>query len=545
MENKIKIKRIFKSFYISFGLISFLSIFMSFALSAPSKDTLVMAWDIDAISSFDPAKALEVVTSELLMNMCSALVHFDQHDATKVRPAMAQSWDVSDDGKTIVFHLRHNLRFDDGRKATAYDLAWSMQRIVKLGYSYAQSFINYGFNEENVETNIKALDDTTLQIKLDKPYPISLFLTVIGQSYSSALLDRQTLEANSVDGDMGNKYLATHSACVGPYKLVRWVPRDRVVLQATQYYWGDVQKTKRIMILHVAEPMSQRFLLEKGDVDIARDLSSEDILDLEKKNGEIKIARVLRPQSIYLSLNNRHAVLSHEKVRLALRYLVDYDNLGKTVLQGIAIPRASYMPLGVPGALDEKEGLPFELNLEKAKQLINSAGYSNGFEVNLLIGTVSYMSPVAQSIQENARKIGIKITIEKMTKAQLLSRVRNGNYDMAIMGWNSADPDGHPSSLHSIFNPDPTCTQKHGMYLALRAGYYDEKANKMVMDAWFEKDQNKRLKQYRDLQFYMLEHGPMVYLFQTYYIVGMGSRVKKWVWNSYRIYYNEIQKDEI
>ncbi|WP_375701481.1 ABC transporter substrate-binding protein, partial [Bartonella sp. AA81SXKL] len=261
-----------------------------------SKDRLVMAWNIDSISSFDPAQSVEVVTSELLTNICSALVQYDRNDPTKVRPAMAQSWNVFDGGTRIVFHLRHDLKFNDGRKATAQDLAWSMQRIVKLGLGYAQSLINYGFTKDNVETNIQALDDKTLQLKLDKPYPIQLVLTVIGQSYASALLDRQTLEAKSVDGDMGNEYLATHSACVGPYKLERWIPGEKVVLQASQYYWGDdVPKTKQIVVQHVAESASQRLLLEKGDVDIARDLSSEDILDIEKKGGPVKISRVLRP----------------------------------------------------------------------------------------------------------------------------------------------------------------------------------------------------------------------------------------------------------
>ncbi|WP_317993564.1 ABC transporter substrate-binding protein [Bartonella gliris] len=536
-------KEILKNFCILLGAIGCLNVSTSLALSASSKDTLVMAWNIDSISSFDPAQSVEVVTSELLTNICSALVQYDRNDPTKVRPAMAQSWDVLDGGKRIVFHLRDDLKFNDGRKATAQDLAWSMQRIVKLGLSYAQSLMNYGFTKNNVETDIQALDDKTLQLKLDKPYPIQLVLTVIGQSYASALLDRQTLEAKSVDGDMGNKYLATHSACVGPYKLMRWTPGEKVVLQATQHYWGDdAPKIKQIVVQHVAESVSQRLLLEKGDVDIARDLSSEDILDIEKQGGPVKISRVLRPQSIYLSLNNKNAIFANEKVRLALRYLIDYENLGKTILKGIAIPRASYMPLGIPGALDEKEGLPFKLNLEKAKQLISEAGYPHGFKANLLVGSLTYMSSVAQSIQENARKIGIELTIEKMAQAQLLSRVRGGNYDTAIMGWGSADPDGHPASLNHVFNPDPTFTKKHNMYLAWRAGYYDENVNKMVMDTLFEQDQNKRITQYRALQHYVLEHGPMVYLFQTYYTVGMGPAVKNWVWNSFRLYYNDAEK---
>ncbi|WP_455476516.1 ABC transporter substrate-binding protein [Bartonella sp. B17] len=531
-----------KKLCVLLGVMSFLNGFISPALSTLPKDTLVIAWNIDSISSFDPAQSLEIVTSELLLNMCSALVQYDQSNAAKIRPAMAQSWDVLDGGKRIIFHLRDDLKFDDGRVATAQDLAWSMQRIVKLGFSFAQSLINYGFTKDNIETNIQALDDKTLQLKLDKPYPIHLILTVIGQSYASALLDRKTIEANSVDGDMGNKYLATHSACVGPYKLVRWNPGDKVVLQAAQHYWGDAPKIQKIILQHVAESTSQRLLLEKGDVDIARDLSSEDILSIERQKGSIKISRVLRPQSVYLSLNNKNVIFSNKKVRLAFRYLIDYENLGKTILKGIAIPRASYMPLGIPGALNEKEGLPFRLDLEKAKQLISEAGYPDGFKANLLVSSLSYALPVAQSIQENARKIGIELTIEKMAHTQLLNRVRGGSYDTAIMRWGSSDPDGHPVSLSSIFNPDPTFTKKHSMYLAWRAGYYDANANKMVMDALFEKDQNKRIKQYHALQYYMFEHGPMIYLFQPYYIVGMGSAVKNWIWNSFRIYYNDAEK---
>ncbi|WP_336294211.1 ABC transporter substrate-binding protein [Bartonella sp. CB169] len=538
----MKKSKTLKRLYLLLGVTSFFNGFISSALSAPQKSALVMAWNIDSISSFDPAQSLEIVTSEILMNMCSALVQYDKSDSAKIRPAMAQSWDVLDDGKRIIFHLRDDLKFDDGRVATAQDLAWSMRRIVKLGFNFAQSFIAYGFTKDNIDTSIQALDDKTLQLKLDKPYPIHLILIVIGQSYASALLDRKIIEANSVNGDMGNKYLATHSACVGPYKLVRWNPGDRVVLQAAKHYWGEAPKIQKIVIRHVAESTSQRLLLEKGDVDVARDFSSEDILSIEKQNGPIRISRVLRPQSVYFSLNNKNEIFANEKVRLAFRYLIDYEGLGKTILKGIAIPRASYIPLGIPGALNEEQGLPFSLDLEKAKQLISEAGYPDGFKANLLVSSLSYASSVAQSIQENARKIGIELTIEKMAHAQLLSRVRGGNYDTAVMRWGSSDPDGHPVSLNSVFNPDPTFTKTHSTNLAWRAGYYDAKANKMVMDALFEKDQDKRIKQYNALQYYMFEHGPMVYLFQPYYTVGIGPTVKNWVWNSFRIYYNDAEK---
>ncbi|MCZ2204130.1 ABC transporter substrate-binding protein [Bartonella sp. A05] len=538
----MKTKGELKRFYGVLGIISFLSGYPTMALSTSFKDTLVMAWNIDAISTFDPAQVLEIVTSELLANMCSSLVEYDQDNPGIIRPAMAQSWDVSDDGKTVVFHLRNDLKFEDGRKGTAEDLAWSMHRLVKLKLSYSQLLASYGFNVDNVDENIKALDDETLRIIFDKPYPINLILSVIGASYGSAVLDRKTLEAHAVDGDMGNKYLTTHSACIGPYKLLRWNPGDRVELQAAENYWGEKPKLKNILVRHVVESASQRFLLEKGDADIARDLSSEDMRLIEEQVGSIKINRILQPRSIYLALNNKHPILSNEKVRLAFRYLIDYDKLGKTVLKGVGIPRASYMPLGIPGALDEKEGMPFELDLKKSKQLITEAGYPNGFKANIMIGSLPYMSPVAQSIQENARKIGVNLTIERMAQSQLLSRSRSGKYDISIMGWSTVYPDGHAPSLHHLYNPDPTFAENNRGYSAWRIGYYDAKANEMVMSALFEKDHDKRLEMYRDLQRYMFEHGPTNHIFQTYYTIGVGPAVKNWVWNSFKLYYNKVEK---
>ncbi|UXM96663.1 ABC transporter substrate-binding protein (plasmid) [Bartonella sp. HY329] len=504
-------------------------------------NALIMAWNIDAISSFDPAQTVEVVTAEILQNTCDALVQFDPKDPTNVLPALAQSWDISDDAKTLTFHLRDNLKFDDGRVATAADYAWSIQRVVKLGLGNAATLTEYGFTKDNIDELVSAPDDHTLVIKLVDPYPIDLILSAIGANRVTYLLDRQTLEKNAMDGDMGNKYLTTHTACVGPYKLMRWNPSEVVLLQASDHYWGKAPKLKQVFIKHVSESGTQRLLLEKGDIDVARDLSAEDILDLEKK-GNVNIERTLRPQMVYIMINNKNPILANEKVRLAFRYLIDYDTLGKTILNGIAIPRASYLPLQTFGALDESEGEPFKLDLEKAKQLITEAGYPNGFDANFLIGSLPYMTPVAQSIQDNAKKIGINLKIERMAQAQLLSRTRGGEFDTAIMGWQSSAPDGHANSSRHVFNPDATYTQKQNMYVSWRVGYYDEEANKMVNKALFETDPKKRGEDYHEIQRYMFEHGPMAYLFQTYYLAGVNKRLKNWTWTGYQVYYDMAEK---
>ncbi|KAB0264203.1 ABC transporter substrate-binding protein [Microvirga brassicacearum] len=502
---------------------------------------LIMAWNIDAISTFDPAQIGEVVTNEIIQNTCDPLVDFDTADETKIVPRLAKSWDVSEDGKQITFHLQEGMKFPSGNKATAGDLAWSLQRVVKLGLGNAATLTEYGFTKGNVDQMFTAPDDATLVMKLDKPYPVTLILQAIAANRVAVLMDRQTIMKNEVNGDLGNKYLATRTECVGPYRLAKWNAGEAVILQANEDYWGKKPALKQILIRHVAEAGTQRLLLEQGDIDVARDLTPEDLADLEKRPG-VTIDKVLKPQLLYWNINNADPILSNEKVRLAMRYLIDYDGLAKTVMANIGVPRASFAQIGAVGALDEKEGQPFKLDLEKAKKLLTEAGYPNGFEVSLLIGTHSYVSPLAQSVQENAAKIGVKLKIERMSNAQLFSRVRGREYQTTMQGWQTGVPDAHGNASRQIYNPDNRFEAKQTMFPSWRAAYFSEDANKKVDDALFEKDPAKRVQLYQALQREMMEKGPQAYMFQIYNVAGVRNTLKGWTWNGFRTYYDMTSK---
>ncbi|MBZ6078704.1 ABC transporter substrate-binding protein [Microvirga puerhi] len=512
------------------------------ATSAATPPTaLVMAWNIDAISTFDPAQIGEVVTNEIIQNTCDPLVDFDTTDETKVVPRLAKSWDVSEDGKQITFHLQNGMKFPSGNKATAGDLAWSLQRVVKLGLGNAATLTEYGFTKDNVDQMFTAPDDTTLVMKLDKPYPVSLVLQAIAANRVSVLMDRQTIMKNEVNGDMGNKYLATRTECVGPYRLAKWNAGEAVVLQANEDYWGKKPALKQVLVRHVAEAGTQRLLLEKGDIDVARDLTPEDLNDLEKNAG-VSVDKVLKPQLLYWNLNNADPIFSKEKVRLALRYLIDYDGLAKTVMANIGVPRASFAQIGAVGALDEKEGQPFKVDLAKAKQLLAEAGYADGFEATLFIGTHSYASPIAQSVQENAAKVGVKLKIERMSNAQLFSRVRGREYQTTIQGWQTGVPDAHGNASRQIYNPDNRIEAKQTMYPSWRSAYFSEDVNKKVDEALFEKDPAKRVQLYHALQRDMMEKGPQAFMFQMYNVAGVRKSLKAWTWNGFRTYYDLASK---
>jgi len=514
----------------------------TFAAEAASPpNALVMAWNIDAISTFDPAQIGEAATNEIIQNICDPMVDFDPADETKIVPQLAKSWDVSQDGLQITFHMRDDLKFDNGDKATAGDMAWSLQRAVKLGFGNAATLTEYGFTKENVDQTISAPDDNTVVFKLDKPYPVNLILAAIAANRVASLLNQKVLMENQVDNDMGNKYLATRSECVGPYKLMRWNPAEVVILQATDNYWGEAPKLKQVLIRHVSEAGTQRLLLEKGDIDIARDLTPEDLRDLETQD-KVTASRSLKPSLFYWNFNNADPIFANEKVRLAMRYLIDYDGLGKTVINNVGVPRASFVQLGAFGALDEKEGQPFQLDVEKARELLKEAGYEKGFETTMFISTVPYAAPIAQSIQDAAAKVGVKIKIERMANAQLFSRIRGREFQTSLMGWQTTVPDAHGNASRQIFNPDNRTEAKQTMYPSWRASYFNEAVNKEVDAALFEKDEAKRKQMYIDLQKEMMEKGPHAFIFQIYNVAGVNKAMKNWSWNGFRVYYDLAAK---
>jgi peptide/nickel transport system substrate-binding protein len=416
-----------------------------------------------------------------------------------------------------------------------------MQRVVLLGFGNAAALTEYGFSKQNVNERITAPDDKTLVMVLDKAYPTNLVLQAIAANRVAALLDEKTLMSKEINGDMGNKYLATNTACVGPYRLVQWNAGESIVLQANDDYYGRKPNLKRVLIRHVAEPGTQRLLLQQGDVDIARDLSPDDLADLDGKPG-LKVERVLKPQLFFWTFNATDPIFKNEKVRLAMRYLIDYDGLGKSVMTYLGVPRASFAQLGATGALNAEEGQPFKLDIEKAKALLTEAGYPNGFEASVLIGTLPHSAPIAQNVQANAAKVGVKLNIERMANAQLFARIRGREFQTGMQAWQTSVPDAHGNASRLVSNPDNRPEAKLTQYPSWRAAFQNEDFNKRVDAALLEGDPDKRNALYASLQKDVMQQGPMAIMFQMYNILGMSDKVKNWTWNGFRVYYDVASK---
>lgn len=206
-------------------------------------------------------------------------------------PDVAESWTVSEDGRTITFVIQDGLPFESGNAVTAEDVAWSLQHVVLLNQTPSFILTQFGFTPENAAESIVA-EGNTVSITTDKRYATSFVLNCLTATVGS-ILDKETVMANKVDGDMGNARLATSSTGSGPYTLTSWRPNESVTLSLNSFWSGETPAMERVIVRHVQDSATLRLLHERGDIDVARNLNPEDVIGVSEAEYVV-IANELR-----------------------------------------------------------------------------------------------------------------------------------------------------------------------------------------------------------------------------------------------------------
>jgi peptide/nickel transport system substrate-binding protein len=522
---------------------------MPAALQAETpRDTFVMAMAIDAINTLDPGRLGEAVGDEVVNNICDAVVALDTSTDAKVVPGLAESWSVSEDGMQITFKLR-DARHPSGNPVTAPDAVWTFNRTLAINTINAGTLREYGLGADRAAEAFTAPDDRTLVVKLNKPYPTNFILANIFATRAAFILDRQEMAKNYkaaedpfMKGDEKSPgWLNSNSACAGAYKLRSWTFNDSIVLERNDNYWRGAPTMRRVVIKQLQEPGAQFLQLKGGDLDAARNLNPEGIEGvLADKN--LKLVSALRQTMHYATFNTLDKAFADPRVRLAFRYLVDYEALAKTVMRHEGIARASLVPLEAFGALDEKEGQPFKLDLAKAKQLITEAGFPNGFKKEFLFPPNFPNPEVAQHIQANAAKIGIELSLQAMAGAQLFPKMRQRGFEMAMLNWNVVPADGHAFVSRQAMNPDNSPNLPPSNMASWWSAYFDPWVNQTGEKALFERDEAKRAALYHEIQRHQMQNGPNVFMFQIKRNVGMRVAVKEFKFTGNRAYYRTVVK---
>ncbi|MGC9419344.1 MAG: ABC transporter substrate-binding protein [Rhodovulum sp.] len=469
---------------------------------------LVIANRIDDITTLDPAQSFEFAGSDVIRNVYGKLVNFDPLDLEAgYQPDLAESWEVSEDGKTITFTMREGVTFHSGNPVTAEDAEFSLRRAVILNKTPSFILTQFGFTPENVEETIRA-EGNKLIITTDKPYATSFVLNCLTATIG-AIVDKKTVMEHEVDGDMGNQWLATNSAGSGAYSVVAWKPNESVTLESNPDFYLGAPAMERVVVRHVQESATQRLLLERGDIDIARNLNPEDIAGVTGADG-VKIEEELKGRLMYFSLNQKHPELSKPQVREAMKYLVDYEGMRDSFLKGQYTIHQNFLPKTYLGAVDEN---PYSLDVEKAKALLAEAGV-DGMELEVGVREAQERMEIAQSLQNTMAQAGITLNITVGTAKQILGEYRARELDVYLGAWGPDYPDPQTNASTFAWNPDNSDEAQLTGVLAWRNSWNPGDLTGKVDAAVVENDREKRIEMYHEIQAEFRETSPFAIMFQ-------------------------------
>ena len=486
--------------------------------AATPKDTLVVVTAMDDIVTLDPAESFEISAGEIMGNAYDRLVRYDVADPAKLLPDVAKSWTVSADGKTITFEIKDGLKFASGNPLTAEDVAFSLQRAVILGKTPAFILTQFSLNKANVAEKVRAVGKTVV-FEIDKSYAPTLVLNCLTANVAS-IVDKKLLMSKEQNGDMGYAWLKTNYAGSGPMKIREWRANEIVTLEKNDNYWGSKSKVNRVIYRHVKEAATQRLLLEKGDADIARNLTPQD-LDAVGNNKDIKKTSTSKGYVIYLSLNQKHPALSKPEVREAMKYLLDYSAIGQTLIKNIGTIHQNFLPVGLLGASTDN---PYKLDVERAKQLLAKAGYPNGFKVTIDMRTVQPFQGITESFQQTAKRAGIDIEIIPGDGKQTLAKYRARTHDIYIGQWGADYWDPHTNADTFARNPNNADDAKDKP-LAWRNSWDIPEMTKKSDSAVFERDAAKRRTMYQDIQADFRKTSPFIVVHQITEVAAFRSNL--------------------
>jgi len=490
--------------------------------AATPDNILVIANRIDDITTLDPAQSFEFAGSDLSRNVYGKLVNFDPADFSKgYQPDLAKSWTVSGDGKTITFKMRDGVKFHSGNPVTAADAVYSLQRAVKLNKTPSFILTQFGFSADNADQTIKQIDNMSFSITTDVKYATSFVLNCL-TSTIGGIVDSKLVKSHAKDGDFGNTWLKTNTAGSGAYKLVNWKPNESYTLTGNADFYLGAPNLDRVIVRHIQESATQRLLLEKGDIDLARNLNPDDISGITGKSG-IAVDSDLRGRLMYISMNQKDPILSKPKVIEALKYLIDYKGMQDTFLKGQYTIHQAFLPRTYLGEIADK---PYSYNVSKAKALLKEAGLEGGFNLKINVREAQERIEISQSIQNTFGKANIKVTMEVGTGKQTLSKYRAREHQIYVGAWGPDYPDPNTNAATFAANPDNSDEAKATGLLAWRNAWHLPEMSKQTKAAVQEGDRDKRAAMYESIQREHQKRAPFAIMFQKIEQVGRRDNVK-------------------
>ncbi|MEI6285212.1 MAG: peptide ABC transporter substrate-binding protein [Bacillota bacterium] len=403
--------------------LSILVIFLAVMLSGCSfskSDKVILRWAIpDDPESLNPQKMASTYTLSVADQLYEGLTSVAKDNV--IVPAGAEKWDVSADRLTYKFYLRKDAKWSNGAPVVAEDYVYSWSCGVDPKYAsesaYMLYFIKNGerFNQGKcnvTEFGVKALDQYTLEVKLEHPCEFFLHLTAFHAYFP---INKKNAESNSNWAGSANTI-----SCNGPFKIISWDRNSKMVLLKNEYYWDKAKvKLSEIDVYMVDKDSTAMSMMENGQLDISDTLPPDTEYKRLIDAGKLKFYPFMNTN--YLAFNVHKKPLNDARVRRALSYSID----GAALLQDAKASGASkeanaWVPYGIPDAAADSDfrvtgGALFKYDPMLAKKLLAEAGYPDGKdfpELTFLFGSSAGKSKYGEMIQEMYKKtLGIKVKL--------------------------------------------------------------------------------------------------------------------------------------
>jgi len=476
-------------------------------------------------SDLDPDTITVYTDSHIAYSLFEGLTKLDAKTSLAA-PDLATSWDISPDGKVYTFHLRPEARWSDGDPVTAGDFVYSYHRLLSPAfaglYSYmlwpirnAEAF-NSGKLSDFSQVGVKALDDHTLQVSLEKPTP---YLPAVASHTTWLPVQKKTIEKFGRMDEKGTKWtLPGNLVGNGAFTLAEWIPNGRIAVVKNPRYW-DAANTRlnRIEFYPFEKPEIEDLNFRSGQLHTTYQLPMAKIAAYRTHvPPDLRIDPVL--STFYFFLNVTRPPFDNVKLRQALAYGVDRDAISRDVTNGVYGPAHSMTPPNCGGYTSRTQ---LEDNFDKARQLMAEAGYPGGtglppIEVQCFQAeTQLRMTEAIQAMW--LKELGVHITISQMETKTLYQNQQTKNFTMAFSGWiaDYADPNTFLGTMVT------GCGNNY-------AGWSNREFDALIDQASNTADNPKRMEMFQKAEAILLGEAPVIPLYFQPNVYAISPAVHGW-----------------
>jgi len=414
-------------------------------VATPALAENVLRWTSqgDALT-IDPHSQNEGPTIAMNGQIYESLVTRDAD--LKLQPELAESWEPGQDGWT--FKLRKGVKFHDGADFTAEDVVFSFTRANHEASDFKEQAKNV--------TAVEVIDDYTVKLKTDGPNPI-----LPNQLTSIYMMDKGWAEKHNVVAPQDFKakeenYAVRNANGTGPFTLVSRAPDELTVLAANPNWWGKGQfpgNIDKIEYRPISNAATRVAALLSGEVDFVLDPPLQDLKRIESADG-LGVKTVAQIRSIFFGMDQGIDKLrtsdaegnpfKKAEVREAFNLAIDKAAIQRVVMEGLSFPTGMITPPGVLGNTPDNDA-SYGFDTEKAKALLAKAGYPDGFSVRLDCPNNRYNNDekICQAAVAMLAKIGIKVNLDAIPKAQHFPKIQKRETDFYMLGWGVPTLDSH------------------------------------------------------------------------------------------------------